>query len=277
MKAAKPRRRRSAPTSSCWRRWPARSALYSSTGGVELVPGIAQEFGLRVTVGAWIDKHADRNERELTAAIELARRYSNVQQRDRRQRDHLPRRPNGRRAHQENPARQARDQRSGDHRRNLARLAGASRAGFGGRLHRRARAALLGRLFRRTGRRPGDPDLRQAARDLSRQAHRDRRIRLAERRLQPQSRRARPPRAGRGACASSSRAPTLTASTTTSSRPSISRGRFSKAASVPIGACSTPSASRNSSGPARSPISDHWRIAGIALLISVLLSLPILP
>jgi len=52
--------------------------LYSSTGGVELVPGIAQEFGLNVTVGAWIDKHADRNERELTAAIALAHRYSNV-------------------------------------------------------------------------------------------------------------------------------------------------------------------------------------------------------
>ena len=27
---------------------------YSSTGGVELVPGIAQEFGLRVTVGAYL-------------------------------------------------------------------------------------------------------------------------------------------------------------------------------------------------------------------------------
>jgi exo-beta-1,3-glucanase (GH17 family)/cellulose synthase/poly-beta-1,6-N-acetylglucosamine synthase-like glycosyltransferase len=52
--------------------------LYSSTGGVELVPGIAQEFGLRVTVGAWIDKHADRNEREIEAAIELAKRHSNV-------------------------------------------------------------------------------------------------------------------------------------------------------------------------------------------------------
>jgi len=52
--------------------------LYSSTGGVELVPGIAQEFGLNVTVGAWIDKHAERNEREITSAIELARRYSNV-------------------------------------------------------------------------------------------------------------------------------------------------------------------------------------------------------
>src|SRR5438034_11084555 len=38
--------------------------LYSSTGGVELVPPIAAEFGLKVTVGAWIDKNTDRNERE---------------------------------------------------------------------------------------------------------------------------------------------------------------------------------------------------------------------
>ena len=52
--------------------------LYSSTGGVELVPGIAAEFGLRVTVGAWIDKHQDRNEREIRAAIDLAKRHSNV-------------------------------------------------------------------------------------------------------------------------------------------------------------------------------------------------------
>ena len=52
--------------------------LYSSTGGVELVPPIAAEQGLRVTVGAWIDKFTDRNEREITAAIELARRNSNV-------------------------------------------------------------------------------------------------------------------------------------------------------------------------------------------------------
>src|SRR6202011_2479637 len=45
--------------------------LYSSTGGVELVPPIAAEFGLKVTVGAWIDKNADRNEREIDAAITL--------------------------------------------------------------------------------------------------------------------------------------------------------------------------------------------------------------
>jgi exo-beta-1,3-glucanase (GH17 family)/cellulose synthase/poly-beta-1,6-N-acetylglucosamine synthase-like glycosyltransferase len=51
---------------------------YSSTGGVELVPAIAAEFGLRVTVGAWLDKFSDRNEREIRSAIELARRHSNV-------------------------------------------------------------------------------------------------------------------------------------------------------------------------------------------------------
>ncbi|WP_024578020.1 MULTISPECIES: glycosyltransferase [unclassified Afipia] len=52
--------------------------LYSSTGGVELVPPIAAEFGLKVTVGAWIDKNAERNEREIVAALELAKRNSNV-------------------------------------------------------------------------------------------------------------------------------------------------------------------------------------------------------
>src|SRR3954470_17283744 len=51
---------------------------YSSTGGVELVPGIAAEFGLKVTVGIWIDKDEARNEREIQAALALAKRYSNV-------------------------------------------------------------------------------------------------------------------------------------------------------------------------------------------------------
>src|SRR5438309_7451077 len=52
--------------------------LYSSTGGVEIVPPIAAEVGLKVTVGAWIDKNADRNEREMLSAIELAKRNGNV-------------------------------------------------------------------------------------------------------------------------------------------------------------------------------------------------------
>src|SRR3979490_3407774 len=52
--------------------------LYSSTGGVELVPPIAAEFGLKVTVGAWIDKNVERNDREIEAAISLPKRNSNV-------------------------------------------------------------------------------------------------------------------------------------------------------------------------------------------------------
>jgi len=51
---------------------------YSTTGGAELVPAIAAEFGLKVTLGIWIDKNEARNEREIQAAIALARRYSNV-------------------------------------------------------------------------------------------------------------------------------------------------------------------------------------------------------
>jgi len=52
--------------------------LYSSTEGAELVPPIAAEFGMKVTVGAWIDKNTERNEREIAAAINLARRNGNV-------------------------------------------------------------------------------------------------------------------------------------------------------------------------------------------------------
>jgi exo-beta-1,3-glucanase (GH17 family)/cellulose synthase/poly-beta-1,6-N-acetylglucosamine synthase-like glycosyltransferase len=51
---------------------------YSSTGGGELVPGIAAEFGMKVTLGIWIDKDEARNEREIQSALALARRYSNV-------------------------------------------------------------------------------------------------------------------------------------------------------------------------------------------------------
>ena len=43
--------------------------LYSSTEGNELVPPIAAEFGVKVTVGAWIDKDKDRNKREIEAVI----------------------------------------------------------------------------------------------------------------------------------------------------------------------------------------------------------------
>ena len=156
------------------------------------------------------------------------------------------------------------------------RLDRASGARVGGRLHRRARPALLGRHLGDRRGRSGDPHLRPAAPGLSRQAHRDRRVRLAERRLQPPRRQSRPAGAGRACCATSSPAPRRSASTTTSSKPTTSRGRRSKAASAPTGACSTPRAQPKFSwtGPITDP--DHWKLAGIAVLIGVLLSLPIL-
>src|SRR3974390_3064707 len=51
---------------------------YSATGGGELVPPIAAEFGQKVPVGAWINKNRARNERKIRSALALARRYSNV-------------------------------------------------------------------------------------------------------------------------------------------------------------------------------------------------------
>jgi len=52
--------------------------LYSSTEGNELVPPIAAELGMKVMVGAWIDKDGNRNNREIDAAVNLARKNSNV-------------------------------------------------------------------------------------------------------------------------------------------------------------------------------------------------------
>jgi cellulose synthase/poly-beta-1,6-N-acetylglucosamine synthase-like glycosyltransferase/exo-beta-1,3-glucanase (GH17 family) len=52
--------------------------LYTSTEGSELVPPIAAEFGMKVMLGIWIAKDVDRNDREIDAAINLARHNSNV-------------------------------------------------------------------------------------------------------------------------------------------------------------------------------------------------------
>jgi len=51
---------------------------YASTGGLEQVPGIAAEFGLKVAVGIWIGKDEARNEREIQSAVDLARHHTNV-------------------------------------------------------------------------------------------------------------------------------------------------------------------------------------------------------
>src|SRR5215472_11323614 len=51
---------------------------YSSTMGLERVPKIAAEFGLKVTVGAWVDTDNARTEREIASALRLARENPNV-------------------------------------------------------------------------------------------------------------------------------------------------------------------------------------------------------
>jgi cellulose synthase/poly-beta-1,6-N-acetylglucosamine synthase-like glycosyltransferase/exo-beta-1,3-glucanase (GH17 family) len=50
---------------------------YSATRGMDLVPGIAQEFGLRVSIGAWLGTDADRNQREIDSVIAQAKKYRN--------------------------------------------------------------------------------------------------------------------------------------------------------------------------------------------------------
>jgi cellulose synthase/poly-beta-1,6-N-acetylglucosamine synthase-like glycosyltransferase/exo-beta-1,3-glucanase (GH17 family) len=67
--------------------------LYKSTGGVDQVPAIANEFGLKVTLGVSLNytkdpgretaeeeikRNDERNEREISAAIDLARKNRNV-------------------------------------------------------------------------------------------------------------------------------------------------------------------------------------------------------
>ncbi|MEB0170224.1 beta-(1-3)-glucosyl transferase, partial [Pseudomonas sp. CCC4.4] len=45
---------------------------YSVDGSLGDIPKLAEEFGLRVTLGIWISPDQERNEREITRAIELA-------------------------------------------------------------------------------------------------------------------------------------------------------------------------------------------------------------
>jgi len=45
---------------------------YSVDGTLEDIPKLAEEFGLRVTLGIWISPDLERNEREIQRAIEIA-------------------------------------------------------------------------------------------------------------------------------------------------------------------------------------------------------------
>jgi glucan 1,3-beta-glucosidase len=52
--------------------------LYGVSHGLDQVPAIAGELGLKVAVGAWISRDAAANETELERALELARRHPDV-------------------------------------------------------------------------------------------------------------------------------------------------------------------------------------------------------
>ena len=51
---------------------------YSVGNGLAAVPALASEFGLHVTLGAWIDEWEEQNEREMETAIELSKRHRNI-------------------------------------------------------------------------------------------------------------------------------------------------------------------------------------------------------
>ena len=121
--------------------------------------------------------------------------------------------------------------------------------------HRRAHPALLGRLLRK--RRPSIR--RSCIYDKLRQAYPGKRIVIAEfgwpsAGYNLPRRQSRPHRAGRRAARLRLARRGARHRLQHHRSRSTSRGRSSKAASAPIGACSTPRASRNSPGPARSPI-----------------------
>jgi exo-beta-1,3-glucanase (GH17 family)/cellulose synthase/poly-beta-1,6-N-acetylglucosamine synthase-like glycosyltransferase len=52
---------------------------YSVSNGLDLVPQLASEYGLRVTLGVWINEWEEQNEKEMQSAVELARHYRNVE------------------------------------------------------------------------------------------------------------------------------------------------------------------------------------------------------
>ena len=51
---------------------------YSVEATLAHIPDLAEKHDLNVTLGAWIDDHRDKNEQQLTTAIELAGTHINV-------------------------------------------------------------------------------------------------------------------------------------------------------------------------------------------------------
>lgn len=53
--------------------------LYTTEGVLAEIPALAQKYGLNVTLGAWIDKNLEENERQIETVIRLAKEnYRNV-------------------------------------------------------------------------------------------------------------------------------------------------------------------------------------------------------
>lgn len=56
-----------------------RVRTYTSTDGVEDVPKIAAQYGLRVTAGAWLDNRLEKNEKEIQNLIHNVWTYHNIE------------------------------------------------------------------------------------------------------------------------------------------------------------------------------------------------------
>ena len=52
---------------------------YSVSNGLDLVPQLASEYGLRVTLGVWINDWEEQNEREVETAVALAKHHRNIE------------------------------------------------------------------------------------------------------------------------------------------------------------------------------------------------------
>ena len=51
---------------------------YTVAGTIGLIPELAAERGMNVTLGVWVDARRERDESELNKAIELCKKYRNI-------------------------------------------------------------------------------------------------------------------------------------------------------------------------------------------------------
>ena len=200
---------------------------YSVSNGLDRVPQLASEVGLRVTIGAWINEWEPQNEREIENAIALAKQYRNI--------DSV--------IVGNEAVFRAQQLHAGDPKYDADHTVKELIAKIQ-RVKREVRVpvttCLIGKAFRArarstmrsTGTNGCAKPIRENASSSPSSAGR------ARGSIAWMQCRARSPRPM--SCGISSPAPTPWASTIRSSRRSISRGRRMKAASVPIGGSSTP-------------------------------------